>query len=409
MRANVKKRANVFRSVVKRGEVNREKHNFSVNPLAFLAVVGGTMSAFGASIVAIPPVGSFAVTPVAINSAGQVAGTISGRMGSGSNQTHAVIYSPGAFGQAGTTIDLGAPGVADSGYYLSYPSVVTDAGAVVGRVSAASTGYSYVGFSTATGSLATYGATRFADIGASRGGVIVGGTFTTSATFPTPVYTSSGSTAFTSIPVPAGTTGATLLAVNSSGSAAGLITSGTSGLVIGSTSQINLATFSVDGGLSIVDAGAPAGFKLTNAGAYGRPLGINESGVIFANGVGVSDGSVSQALKYVNGGFVTLAGLTGQTGARATGINTAGTIVGYDGTTALAWLDGSTTPIDLNTMLPVGSGWVLRYATAINDAGTITGMGTFNGVQQAFVLAVPEPGVAVVGLPVAIGLLRRRR
>lgn len=74
------------------------------------------------------------------------------------------------------------------------------------------------------------------------------------------------------------------------------------------------------------------------------------------------------------------------------GINNADWIVGFETSAsaqkAIVWLNGTTT--DLNTLLPAGcAGWVLTSATAVNDAGYITGVGTFNGVSHGFLL-VPQ-------------------
>lgn len=42
--------------------------------------------------------------------------------------------------------------------------------------------------------------------------------------------------------------------------------------------------------------------------------------------------------------------------------------------------------LDLNTLIPEDSGWVLQGATDINDAGCIVGWGTVRGEQRAFLL-----------------------
>jgi len=47
--------------------------------------------------------------------------------------------------------------------------------------------------------------------------------------------------------------------------------------------------------------------------------------------------------------------------------------------------------IDVNTLLPQNSGWVLRDAQAINDVGQIVGFGIINGEQHAYLLS-PVPG-----------------
>jgi len=55
---------------------------------------------------------------------------------------------------------------------------------------------------------------------------------------------------------------------------------------------------------------------------------------------------------------------------------------------AFVWQNGAMT--DLNSLIPGGSGWVLRIATGINDNGQITGTGTVGGQQHAFLLT-PNP------------------
>jgi probable HAF family extracellular repeat protein len=74
-------------------------------------------------------------------------------------------------------------------------------------------------------------------------------------------------------------------------------------------------------------------------------------------------------------------------------INDKGDIVGFalDGTTfaqtALIWQDNK--PVDLNTLIPAHSGWVLQGAFSINNAGEIVGFGLINGETHAF-LATPK-------------------
>ena len=70
--------------------------------------------------------------------------------------------------------------------------------------------------------------------------------------------------------------------------------------------------------------------------------------------------------------------------------------------------------IDLNSLLPVNSGWILSTANGINDNGWITGQGSINGLAHAYILrpnAVPEPSTLVVfGIgAMAITAGRRRR
>jgi probable HAF family extracellular repeat protein len=68
---------------------------------------------------------------------------------------------------------------------------------------------------------------------------------------------------------------------------------------------------------------------------------------------------------------------------------------------------------DLNLLIPRGTGWELIRAYGINDAGQITGWGTINGQEHAYLLtpvAVPEPGgFGLVGGALVGAWLARRR
>jgi probable HAF family extracellular repeat protein len=84
--------------------------------------------------------------------------------------------------------------------------------------------------------------------------------------------------------------------------------------------------------------------------------------------------------------------LPGGTTSSASDINDAGQVVGSAGnpagvTRAILYSNGAMQ--DLNTLLPAGSGWILREASAINNAGEIVGFGKHNGATRAFLL---KPG-----------------
>lgn len=49
--------------------------------------------------------------------------------------------------------------------------------------------------------------------------------------------------------------------------------------------------------------------------------------------------------------------------------------------------------VDLNTLIPPNSGWVLETAAQINNRSDIIGTGTFNGQPASFFLTIPEPTV----------------
>ena len=94
----------------------------------------------------------------------------------------------------------------------------------------------------------------------------------------------------------------------------------------------------------------------------------------------------------------------------AYGVNDSGEIVGYSWPTtgenphAFLYLNGMM--VDLNALIPSGSGWQLLEAYGINNAGQIVGEGLWNGQTHAFLLdsalvqaalsitSVPEPGNA---------------
>ncbi len=57
---------------------------------------------------------------------------------------------------------------------------------------------------------------------------------------------------------------------------------------------------------------------------------------------------------------------------------------------AFLWQSG--TVLDLNDLIPAGTGWQLMEATGINDAGKIVGSGTLAGLDRPFLLTPTSPG-----------------
>lgn len=83
-----------------------------------------------------------------------------------------------------------------------------------------------------------------------------------------------------------------------------------------------------------------------------------------------------------------LGGLDGET-SEAFGINSSGDVVGQAqdkkyNLRAVLWKDGGI--IDLNTLIPAGSGWDLSRASGINSRGQIIGQGFKGGSAHAFLL-----------------------
>jgi hypothetical protein len=130
-----------------------------------------------------------------------------------------------------------------------------------------------------------------------------------------------------------------------------------------------------------------------SASAAGIPLNFDEPTRALA-----SDGSVvgyrgGQLYLRTPDGKETA--VTGLTQANLTlGVNASHQVVGAETVKgaehAAVWRAGTVT--DLNALLPVGSGWVLQRASAINDSGEIAGVGSYEGKTQAFLL---KPGLVV--------------
>lgn len=81
----------------------------------------------------------------------------------------------------------------------------------------------------------------------------------------------------------------------------------------------------------------------------------------------------------------------GGTFGYATRINDVGQIVGSSNTAsgvehAVLWNTSNSAAIDLNSVLPSGTGWELQLASDVNNFGVIIGRGTLNGDTHGFAL-----------------------
>jgi probable HAF family extracellular repeat protein len=150
---------------------------------------------------------------------------------------------------------------------------------------------------------------------------------------------------------------------------------------------------------------------------------INNLGQIVGSSL-TTDNSAEHAVWW-NGLTAIDLGTLGGSFSRAVSINEAGQIVGSSAVQgsvlrhATLW-DSAMNPVDLNSFLDVAmanAGWVLDSATAINDAGWITGVAhnQITGAAQGYVLspsAVPEPStntLLLAGLGVVGMALKRKR
>ncbi len=121
------------------------------------------------------------------------------------------------------------------------------------------------------------------------------------------------------------------------------------------------------------------------------------------NGTGVIVGWSSapggtHAVRWQRGAITDLGTLPGRPFAQASAVSVRGEVVGWadpqsvDGSVdsrAFRWYGG--TPVDLNTLVPAGSGWRLQQATGINTRGQIVGAGQHNGHFRAFLLTPLRP------------------
>ena len=118
---------------------------------------------------------------------------------------------------------------------------------------------------------------------------------------------------------------------------------------------------------------------------------INSSGVAVGQSDGHNTGGLWHAVQWgSDGGIRDLGVLKGGTYSIAFGVNDSDVVVGYGNIStnaphAMIWTEGSGMK-DLNSEIPSGTGWTLINANAINNVGQITGYGSKNGHNHAFVL-----------------------
>jgi probable HAF family extracellular repeat protein len=127
---------------------------------------------------------------------------------------------------------------------------------------------------------------------------------------------------------------------------------------------------------------------------------LNDLGQVVGGLSGDDDGKGRAFL--LSGGVVTNLGTLGPSHAysRATGINNAGQIVGISAGSFFilrederAFLYEAGKMLDLNALIPAGSGWVLNQANDVNEYGQVVGRGRLNGQERGFMLTPAGPPV----------------
>ena len=336
----------------------------ALSAVAFLCVVALLPSAHAATITDLGTLGGTSSNATGINASGQVVGTSAL---AGDKVLHAFLYSAGRMTDLGTLggTTSSARGINDSGQIVgnSSPSgdqprhaflysggVMTDLGTLAG-------GSSIANAINASGQIA-----GFSDL--------PGGTFD--------AFLYSGG-----VMKDLGTLG---------GSFSGAYGINAAGQVVGNAALTDFFPY---------HAFLYTGGRMTDLGTLGDnsgALAINDSGqVVGGSRVG---GSFNRAFLYSGGTMKSLGTLPGDNQSNAGSINATGQIVGYSlgaespfASRAVFYAGGTMT--DLNSQLPAGSGWVLEFATGINDSGQITGYGMINGQRHAFLLT----GVNIPQIP----------
>lgn len=191
-------------------------------------------------------------------------------------------------------------------------------------------------------------------------------------------------------------------------------------------------TFDYSIAYGINDVGAVAGYSTTtqtfseaflhhngnlenlgNLGGSSRGFAVNDSDQVTGASVIDANGH-ERAFLWENGAMTDLGVTSGAVTSQGLDINNLGHVVGTlvfdpnNGEHNHGFLYRDGMMIDVNTLLPPNSGWLLRDAQAINDIGQIVGFGNINGEQHAYLLTpVPEPSVIDILLPLL--LIRKRR
>jgi probable HAF family extracellular repeat protein len=152
----------------------------------------------------------------------------------------------------------------------------------------------------------------------------------------------------------------------------------------------------------------------TLGGIYSYASGINNSQQIVGWAYTANNAAQHAAIWPSSTNAPIDLGTLGGLYSYANSINNSGQVVGVsfmaDNVTqhAAVWSTITNAPIDLNTVIPSTSGWVLSYASAINDGGEIVGYGSVGGNSHAFALipTTPPPGnlsITKVGTNIFLG------
>ena len=164
------------------------------------------------------------------------------------------------------------------------------------------------------------------------------------------------------------------------------------------------------GGLKVLFDTAPAGVALgiDNSNNIVGQIGTGTASTNYAFIANSSGGTVPFATACIDLGM-----LSGDASSLAWSVangNVVGQSVSSSGAGRAVLRAGGTAGgiVDLNTVIPAGTGWDLTCAYGVSSTGYIVGTGTLNGVTQAFLLtpaATPEPSTLLLAAAGLVGLL----
>jgi probable HAF family extracellular repeat protein len=140
----------------------------------------------------------------------------------------------------------------------------------------------------------------------------------------------------------------------------------------------------------------------TLGGSWSRATSVNNAGFIVGYSAVDSYTDTVHAFLATNGQLLDL-GTLGGASTFAQHINNYNEIVGYSGPPGSAFSYVAGTMRDLNDLLSPSSGWTLRGANGISDAGHITGWGDHSGLQRAYLLTPGALAPSGSGVLASIG------